>query len=263
MAGVQPGSDASMVPMDGITRIVRRIEDIERTMREDRAALLNNQSLTGLMQILKRDGVSVVAQMGTDASNLTGIRLYYGNGTLAFFTGQINGTQTATYLYRDDGSLAFGVYGSAGQPEFAAILDRAGNVIVSDDTVSGTGLAKPHIESSGLHDTNIATWPATSSGTFTTIADGYLEIQNPRLTWQATLFADVATTAEFCMLVNGTQVGSTQTVANAAFVSWSTVENRPVSTDIGDVVLVQLQARITAGAGTAKAQVRRLAGWQS
>jgi hypothetical protein len=91
-----------------------------------------------------------------------------------------------------------------------------------------------------------------------------MEIQNPKLAWVTHLQADSGITATFQMLVAGTQVGTTQTVTSGTFSTW-TVTNQalPVGAVVGSTVLIELQAKVSAATGSARAQCLQLKGDQS
>lgn len=176
--------------------------------------------------------------------------------------------QMETLLFRDDGSLAFGVADRGTTDghthlQNVFIKDRAGNFVIADDTVSGIGLANPHVVAGTLQNTNTSTWPATNASSFTSIADTYVEMQNAAFAWIIQLLADSGTTAQFELLVNGTQIGTTQTVT-AGFGSWSvTNQVLPGPPALGSFMHIDLQAKVTAGAGSARARCFFVSGWQS
>ena len=173
--------------------------------------------------------------------------------------------QTIFELNRDDGStaLVLGDEGTTpGHPHQQALqwYDRSGNNVFSDDTVGGVGLARPHLATGQLANTNVSTWPATTAGTWTTIAAGYVEVQQPRLSWVFQIFAPTSVTGQFRLRVNGTQVGTTQTVANNTFSTWGDTQSLPAGSAFGSLASVTLEAQVTAGAGTIAAAQYFLSG---
>lgn len=202
------------------------------------------------------------------------IALQSGN-TYVFFAGQglipdgSGRTQEVVQLARDDGSVALeladaGTVLNHAHQQALQWYDRSGNTVVADDTTSGVGLARPHLTGPALANTNEATWPATTATTWTTIAEAYMERQHPKLSWTISTFAPASTTGQFRLLVNNQQVGSTQTVSNGSFGSWSDTQPFPSSvTSFGQLALITLQAQVTAGTGSIAAQTFYLAAVQS
>ena len=175
--------------------------------------------------------------------------------------------QPGLLYYREDGSLAAALADlNPTTPPYKQALqlfDRSGNNIVSDDTNGGVGLARPHLTGPQLTDTNTARWPGTANTTWTTIANAYFEIQQPRLSYVWEIYAPAATTGQFRLLVNGHQIGTTQTIANNAFGTWSEIAAVPTGTAFGSSPLIELQAQVTVGTGTVIAQQLFLEGTQS
>jgi len=175
--------------------------------------------------------------------------------------------QPGVLINREDGSVAL-VLGdiNATTPPYKqalALFDRSGNTVIADDTNSGMGLARPHLDSGGMENTNVLTWPATTNTTFTSIASKYMEMQNPLLTWQIQMFCDAGITAQYRLLVNGTQIGTTQSVAANSFGFWSANAAIPAGVHYGDVPLIELQAKTSATSASARAVCYRMSGQQS
>lgn len=184
---------------------------------------------------------------------------------------RVDGTPQPGVLFnREDGSLAMVLADlNPGSPPFkqsVQILDRNNRVVVADDTNSGTGLAVPHLAASALGNTNTATWPATTNATWTAIANGYHEVQNPKLGWVISLEADANTTGQFRLMIGGVQIGTTQTLAggaSGAFATWAPAAALVTGVSIGTIAFVELDAQRTVGTGTIRAQVQWLSGVQS
>jgi hypothetical protein len=176
--------------------------------------------------------------------------------------------QPGQAVYREDGSLALALadLDPTVLPYKQALqwLDRAGNVVVADDTNGGKGLANPWVGGGVfLADTNLARWPQTTSATFVDIATGWYRVQNPRLSWDINTVCDVGTTGQAKLLVNGVQVGTTQNVTGT-FTDWFGDQVAlPAGVNIGDIVSIGLQAKRTAGTGAVYAIAQRFEGDQS
>lgn len=251
----------NVAPGDPMTAMSRRIADLERTVRELAAApaLQNATIAQGGIQITNGGSVKVIdtggnvtAQMGalpaqynrSDGTPQPGLRFCRPDGTIALFIGDLSPTVPP--------------YNAAFQ-----VSDRAGRIVLADDTNSGHGLAAPHIDAGGMYDTNALKWPATTNATFTTIAFKYYEVQNARVTWQIQMYADAGITAQYRLLMSGAQAGTTQTIPAGTITNWSTDANLPAGVTVGSVVLVELQALSSATSGSARAQCLRFSGQQS
>ncbi len=142
-----------------------------------------------------------------------------------------------------------------------SIRDTDGIAVLAPDALSGKGLANPHVSDVTLVNTNVLLWPQTTNTGWTTIAHAYMEIQNPKLTWQIEHTAD--TSGQIRVLLDGAQVGSGVEPVSSSFGTWSTDAGLPAGVAIGDVKLVELQARVTGGSGSCYAQAMRFTGQQS
>lgn len=210
-----------------------------------------------------KDGASLEVEDGGDINLRDGgtLRLFDSLGNRILLAGYSPSTgHSGLVTVRADGTVSF----QADNSGFVGIIDRSANIIVSDDATSGVGLATPHLCGSTLQDTNVLNWPATTASSWTTIASCFLERQNPRIAWTIALSAySTGVTGEFRLMVNGTRVGSVQSVTFAT-VYWSDVDDWPGGTDIFGDYYVELQAQITAGGpGTAAGIGMRMRGDQS
>jgi hypothetical protein len=222
-------------------------------------AFLGEGTSAALSLLLANDGsLTMKSTAGTTV-------LYAGQAAIPDGSGRL---QEVFELYRDDGSIAlalgdFGTVYDHAHQQALQWYDRSGRIVLADDTTSAHGLAAPHLATSGtLVNTNTSTWPATTSSGFTTIANGEVELHNPKLKWTITLMADSGVTAEFQMLINGTQIGTTQTVTSG-FSTWTATNQSLGGLLPGGTYLVELQAKVTAGSGSARAQCLQITGDQS
>lgn len=194
---------------------------------------------------------------------------------LVFYAGQAaipdgsGRVQEVVTLTRDDGTAALeladvGTVPGHTHQQALQWFDRSSNIVVADDTTSGSGLARPHLTGPSLVNTNVTTWPTTTATTWTTISEALFERQHPKLSWSIQTYASASTTGQFRLLVNNQQVGTTQTVSNNSLGSWADTEVWPSSvTSFGTLATIQLQAQVTAGTGSAAAQCFYLAGVQT
>jgi hypothetical protein len=168
--------------------------------------------------------------------------------------------QPMLLLYRADGSLALSMYDPdptvTGYQQFLAVWDRGGSVVLSDDTNSGQGMARPYL-SGGFEPARFTDFAySTTSATFETVAHQYVTKQQPRLQVRVQASMDTAaTTGEVRVLVDGTQLGSTTSEAFAI----STRDFGPTAiTGVHmQAVHVEIQGRVTSGSGALKIQPLR------
>lgn len=169
--------------------------------------------------------------------------------------------QTITALWRDDASLAlacadFGTVLNHPHQQALQWYDRSGNTVISDDTVSGTGVARPHIPAFGLVNTNVATWPSTNQTTSTQIAAGIMEYQQPKIYFAIELYAPANVTGNFYLKYNGTTIANYSLAggSSGAFYAWSGTVAVPSGLTFGGVYTLELDALVAAGTGTVSAQ---------
>lgn len=258
----QPGSLGSIVPQDDAGALTRRVAELERlvqqmsTARTLEAATIGRGGITidkgGAITVTDTDGhtVAIIGALPpefnrTDGSRQPGFIIYREDGTAAATLSDANPTTPP--------------YKQAWQ-----IMDRAGHIIMADDTNGGTGIALPYLNGGAVFaDTNVVRWPQTTNGAFTTVADCYYTPLNPRIQWDIEFVADAATAGEVRLLVNGTQVDTTQTVGTS-FGAWTRYGvSIPGAWTYYNSIYVALQARRTSGTGGVYATVQRFLGDQS
>jgi len=172
--------------------------------------------------------------------------------------------QVGWALRRDSGELAAICYTNvSGTKQAWQWFDLSGNVILADDAVSNTGLARPYVPwTFGLaRDTD---WPGSTSATYQDLWRGEVFRQHPQLKWSIGLTTSTSgTTGDVRVLVDGTQVGTTRA---ATFSSVLLASETNAITSIGGHEtshIVTVQARRTAGTGAVQVGVFGLWGVQS
>jgi len=154
-----------MPPINRPADAETRIANLERAIAELRSGTITS-----------RDG-SVVLPAGTS------LTVTDPEGQVLAYIGSLGNTRPdgqphqGTILRRDDGSVALSVQGETGSDpkfwnQFVALWDRSGSIIISDDTISGAGLARPYLPISlapnyeGMPSVAGATWQDIEVGTF-------------------------------------------------------------------------------------------------
>lgn len=170
------------------------------------------------------------------------------------------GSQTIWGLqtWRPDGSEALVVYGTtSGDLTFVGIRDQQGNVVISDDGVSGQGLATPYVPYGPLGmsytTTNYEKLPAATSSTFGPLWEGIVALTHPRVSVRALWAADnTDLSGEGRLLIDGQQIGPTIT-ANAGGSGFldGTYDIPGWGDNVGYLheAQIQFQGRRTAGTG--------------
>jgi hypothetical protein len=154
-------------------------------------------------------------------------------------------------LRRENGSFLFYTNIVGGDPDkvFFAWLDNQGNILFSDDGVSGGGIAKPWLSmptvpvlSSSIPVTTGATWVSVYS-------TGWILKQQPAIEVQALLYSTGGGVGEARYTINGNPVGAVMSIASGAF-AWSSISPFTLPGAISSYVRVELQVQRTNGAGS-------------
>lgn len=241
--------------------INRRLAELERQVRELRAA--------------KRAEATTVADGGFNVTALGSLNVIDDFGNLLLTLGAVTqplsgGTQYALLAYRQHpdgtpGSLALSVYSGTGStPQTVGLYDDQSNALWTDDGLAGEGIGRPYL-SFPMVPWKASLWGSTSAGSWTTIAVGGPPKQQPKVFLMGAVDVPSDVTAQLRLWdsVNGVQIGSTVTVSSApSGVSW-TIGPAAVLGNHLDLLGLQLQAQITAGAGTVQAVVYTAYGQQS
>jgi hypothetical protein len=144
-----------------------------------------------------------------------------------------------------------------------AIWDKAGNVIISDDTPSGAGIGRPYI--GGTTSAYRATdWPATQSTDWDPLQRWMLNRQHPRIHAIIDATTDTPDTtgeARLRDVATNTVLGTVGLTAEDS----GGLAIGPVAMPgaFGDICEVRLEARRTAGTGTVRATLTYAVGMQS
>ena len=155
--------------------------------------------------------------------------------------------------YRPDGSGSMTV-GNKG----VGLLDKNGSVIWSESETTFGGIKTPQLFIGGGSNTNAATWPGTNTAAWTTVWSAVAPINQPMIAWSAQAFAPSGVTGQFRITVNGTSVVSWS--AASGFASSAASANVPAGLSWGQPYTINLDAQVTAGAGTVSASLYGLWG---
>lgn len=260
-----------MIPSDqappGQDWLVRQIKDLQREMRELQAGRRLEAATIGRGGLTIRGGTVAI----TDDGRLTAD---YANGVPALNLGAHtlgDGTPVHGMLItRPGGEIAFWAYGTdSGGSAFWALYDLTGNIIMSDDAVSGQGLATPYIPLGTYPTRMLLTFAAdgeqTTSATFVPLWTVHGHKQHPRLRVAAYVFTDVAGTSAEIQLrdtVPGTIIAGPTTVSATATPTLYELTGTLAGTHL-QLVKAEVEVRRTAGTGTVWVQLAYAEGIQS
>lgn len=231
---------------DRLVELERRIKNLESALRAAFTTISGGAGLT----ITDGGALRLEAADGTDTLYVGPVGAPLSDGT----------RQPGVILRRNDGSVALALWDpipSAGDyNQFLGWFDRAGHIVVSDDTDSGAGLARPYL-SGAFYPSRAQDFLKTTASGFETIWRERRQKQHPKLYVEAWGATDAAgTTGEVRVMVNGAQLGTTK-VATSGVVTGYTFGPAAVPGNFGDTLSVEIQAYRTAGAG----QVQVGAAW--
>jgi len=153
-------------------------------------------------------------------------------------------------IRRRDGTEAVSVWNGVNptEPQALRIKDAQGNDLLTEDVKAG-GLYRPWVPLPDLADDRIATWPTTTSGSFTTLEQGNAFLQHPRIA----ALVSLSGTGQVRLLVDD------QVIATATNGNIDGTYAVP-GYDFGDRVNIKIQARTTSAGDPVYARTRYLYG---
>lgn len=175
------------------------------------------------------------------------------NGTPMFFLGKLNAGGTdyrGIRLKRENGTDMFynGLVASDANKVYFAWLDRDGNVIVSDDAVTGEGLARPWLSMPTV-PVLASMIPRTTSATYASVySTGWVIKQQPSCDVHALLYSTGGATGNARYTCNGVQVGNVEPIAAGMF-GWTAIQVFDFPGSYNDYVRVELQVQRTNAVG--------------
>ncbi len=223
--------------------LITRIRELERRLAAvERGHSLSNSVLSqGALDVRTPDG-TVIYRVG--AFDL--------NGTLVY----------GMASFRYDGTVQFFSWDTPSGGGYTSMWDEANNIIVSNDTASGQGLATPYIPLTGMPYASILTPPqSTTSGTFGGLHRVHGQKQHPWIRVLLITQADAATTGEVQLAVGGVAISGI-TVVPASDNSYRILD-APVTGGHMDYLYVDVEARRTSGAGSIRVGLAFAEGRQS
>jgi hypothetical protein len=235
-------TDEANVPPGWRGQIIKWID--ERVAAFASSGFLRNARITG------GAGLSIV-----DGGR---IALVAADGTTIFYVGPVlprlpdDTRQPGWLVTRADGTRVLALYDADTSDgvlrQALNWYDRAGNIVLADDTDGGQGLARPWVP--GVWERARHTdWPLVTSTSFETVYRAKMPKQNPRLFTSVWAWNDTGgATGEVRVMVSAAQLGSTVTTGNAAITEYSFGPAAVAGSHTGELT-VEIQARIASGGG--------------
>lgn len=166
-------------------------------------------------------------------------------------------------FYANDGTNArFALLGPSGS-QFWALYDEQGNILISDDSSAGQGLARPYIPWRAMPMSEVTTPPqSTTSSSFVALHRSHGVKQHPRIRVDMIIQADSGTTGEARLVASsGDVIGGVLSIPSAANTYGQIVGAIPG--DHMQATHFDVQARRVSGAGSVRVGIADVYGVQS
>jgi hypothetical protein len=233
---------------EGMAGFAKKLADLQRQIDDLKAAApIRNAAISGGAGLTLNGGGSVTVDGGD-------ITVLDTNGNqvvkIGHDTAGIRGVAFTSPAGVD--MVDFYIEPSTGIP-FLRVLDSTGQAcLVTNPLSTGVGLGWPWIPFS-LAPMVIAQWPYNTTGSFVTVAQCVTNRASQEIFVEARVVCySGATAGQARLLVNSVQVGSTATVGTG--VTDANFGPAAAAGNIGTNQFVELQTRVTAGAGNCAAQ---------
>lgn len=223
--------------------LISRIKRLEQQVKElRRPSTLGNAALSQGSFEVRDDGGNTVLRAG---KFLSGADEVYGLAA-----------------WRDNGSIQFLVWDNGSGDGYWSLWDEVGNIVVSNDTDSGQGLATPYIPYRPMPYSEVLTPPqSTTSGTFGALHRVHGQKQHPIIRAHLILQADASTTGEVRLAVDGSAISDVQ-VIDAGENVYRTIDCALAGGHLS-FQYVDVEARRVSGAGAIRVGVAFVEGKQS
>jgi hypothetical protein len=223
--------------------------------------------LTRQIEELRRRVKTLETQNRLSAGTIGGVRggsvqVIDRSGNLIAYLGELlpaapdGNPQPGLYFRRQDGTLAFAIFDPLpdidGYNQFWSLWDRSANLIMSEDTTSGQGLARPYLPIPWV-DVRSSTWPVTTSASMVDAQFTVYDKQHPYVEVWIQAAPDAATVGEWQLVQTSTVIGAAVQVTGPAV--QYVVFRAPVDGNHGDKIDLHVQFRRVSGAGNVRGMV--------
>ncbi|MFJ5883453.1 hypothetical protein [Kitasatospora cineracea] len=238
------------IPQD----LLDRIRTLERQVRELAG---RSQIRPALDQI--QHGQVIIGEGGT-------LTVKDGDGTAVLHVGDVlpahpdGSQQYGLLLRREDGSLALSMWTDGVVPQGLDIWDSRGNVIFSEDRVTG-GLARPWLQTPLYPSNDLEKYTWTDQGSPNDMWSGYHIRHHPKLLTSFYLQCDSGTVGRAQMFIDGNPWGAVHETNGG----WIVCNDGPLlcPSNYMDVIEVQLRAWRVSGDGRVRVCAGAVLGVQS
>ncbi|MEU7044926.1 hypothetical protein AB0A77_28260 [Streptomyces varsoviensis] len=246
---------ADRLPAD-TTSLARRIADLEREVKELRAARRLESATIGGGGLRITDGGRLAMDTPRDEAGMQQRMVDIGRIDAPGWAHLDGSPQQAIWLRREDGHDVLAIYGHPDamgyDTQFWGLNDHSGNQLVADDAATRTGLARPYLPVTfwPTFEGGYAYWPRVSTTTMTEMWVTRIYKQHPRIVVGVMATMDTSgAKGEIQVKVNGISQGSPQSVEFGV----GTYTIGPIVFDESirhmDQVDVAVQGRRTSGTG--------------
>lgn len=213
----------------------------------------------GTVRIYGSGGLRLVAPDGTEH-----FAAYGASGGMSTPSGD---PQPVIVIRRDDNTIAFAMWDPQplvdGYKQFFAFYDRAGNIVLGDDTTTGTGLARPYLPYAFTVANQFVTLTSTAAFADAITISGFA--QNPRVQVALSCFAPAAGTAEVRIIhtPSGQVMAGPTVIAAGGSAAPFYIFDKPAAVGIQEYYNLSVQTRRPSGAGDVSVKVFAVYGGQS
>jgi len=153
-------------------------------------------------------------------------------------------------IRRNDGSIAFDVGELDTGESFAYFTDASGNVILSEDAVSGLGLARPWIPITFV-PVRAEVMPMMTGATFvaTAASTDVFQIQQAKLRVQSVVLTSGGAAGEIRYTINGVPTGAVEVIGVNQY-TYTTIQDLDLTGVFGQSIYVTVECRVTNGIGS-------------
>lgn len=220
-------------------RLEQRIAQLERMVAEMQRKTLHSAVISG-------GGVTITDNGVLSVETADGVLMLF-LGPLAAGLVQYRGL----LINREDGSRMFEMGAVLSDPDkiYFAWKDRGNNIVLSDDGIAGTGLARPWIPipTAPIHASMI---PMTSSATYVPTYGTALALQqHPCLRLQALYRSTGGATGNMRFTLNGSPIGTVVPIGAGDY-QYSTAQNVVLPTAYNDNIRIEVEVQVTNAVGT-------------
>jgi len=183
-------------------------------------------------------------------------------GTAIFSAGELGTGKWGITAYRADGTRQFQSWDDAAGNGYTALFDEAENILLSSDTVSGSGIARPYLDLPVVRWADVLTPPDfTISPTFASLFRVHGRRQQPKIEVMAVVKNDAGTVGEIQLVQGASVISDVTPIADGAY-AYLRLTGTATGAHMSDLQ-IDVQARRVSGAGNVRVLIVSATGRQS